>query len=163
MWALLALTLAATAWVAASESTREEVQAAPLHPRITPSSNHASNQGLPATTPPDKLIMGYSLRAPIKSEPEELFPGDAPQVEAVAKPQAPPKPVTPSLPFVYAGKLGEDGKYIVFLSAGERNLTAHVGDVIDQTWRIDSIDPYLMKFTYLPLNSEVKLTIGANN
>ncbi len=152
VWGALLATLAATAWVAASDD-----EGLDNVPAIKPARA--------ATTAPANVatsVTAYQPRAPIEGEPQDLFPGDAPPEEEAA-PAPPPKPTTPPLPFGYAGKLVEDGNFTVFLTHGARNLTVHARDVIDGVWRVESIRPPTMVVSYLPLKTEVPLAIGEAN
>jgi hypothetical protein len=150
MWAALLLTLAATVWVAASEPAAEDAVATPsLPPPIV------------ARQSPAPTESAYQARPAIEHEPQEVFIGDPPPAPERQAP--PPKPTTPALPFRYAGKLIEDGKVMVFLSQDQRNLAVHAGDVIDDTWRVESIRPPTMTLVYLPLKTEVPLAIGEMN
>lgn len=150
MWVALMLTLAATVWAAVSEPAVEDVPAA------APRHQVAVARSTPAPGEPV-----YQVRTAIAHEPQEVFIGDPPP--APEKPAPPPKPTTPPVPFRYAGKLIEDGKIMVFLSQDQRNLAVHAGDVIDGTWRVESIRPPTMMLVYLPLKTEVPLAIGEMN
>lgn len=79
------------------------------------------------------------------------------------KPVPPPPPAPPPIPFVYLGKMFEDGKALVFLSKQERNLVVREGDVIEGSYRVESILPPVMTLTYLPLNMKQTFPIGAFN
>jgi hypothetical protein len=76
-------------------------------------------------------------------------------------PAPPPKPVAPPLPFTFIGRMIEEGQTAVFVSIQDRNQVLRVGDVIQNVWRVDSIDPTNMKLTYLPLNENKYLALGA--
>lgn len=149
MWAALLLTLAATVWVAASEPATDDMPATPSQPHPVAARKSVATES------------AYQARAVIEHEPQEVFVGDPPP--APERPAPPPKPTTPALPFRYAGKLIEDGKVMVFLSQDQRNLAVHAGDVIDDTWRVESIRPPTMTLVYLPLKTEVPLAIGEMN
>lgn len=77
-----------------------------------------------------------------------------------APPPPPPPPMAPPLPFTVIGKSLEDGKWAVYLAAGERTHIASVGDVLDGGWRVDRIAPPFLTLTYLPLNQVQQLNIG---
>lgn len=154
VWGALLATLAATAWVAASDDDGGNSVLAIMPTHAVAGMKAPANVVISASA--------YQPRAQIESEPQDLFPGDAPPAEEAA-PLPPPKPTTPPLPFGYAGKLAEDGEFIVFLTHGTRNLAVHVGDVIDGAWRIESIRPPTMVVGYLPLKTEVPLAIGETN
>jgi hypothetical protein len=72
----------------------------------------------------------------------------------------PPPPSAPPLPFTYIGKALEEGEWEVYLARGDRTWIAHNQDVIDGSYRIESIRPPLMILTYLPLNQVQQLNIG---
>jgi len=76
------------------------------------------------------------------------------------KPPPPPPPSAPPLPFTVIGKSLEDGKWEVYLAAGERTHVASVGATLDGAWRVDRIAPPFMTLTYLPLNQVQQLNIG---
>ncbi|MEN3274298.1 MAG: hypothetical protein V7631_88 [Massilia sp.] len=76
------------------------------------------------------------------------------------KPPPPPPPSAPPLPFTVIGKSLEDGKWEVYLSAGERTHIANEGATLDGGWRVERIAPPIMTLTYLPLNEVRQLNIG---
>lgn len=69
-------------------------------------------------------------------------------------------PVAPPMDFVYLGRYGEADSRIVVLSKGDRVYTVKVGDVIENTYRIERFTPGMVNFTYLPLNITQSLTTG---
>ena len=71
-------------------------------------------------------------------------------------------PQTPALPFIYAGKLVNNGQLTVFLSKGALNYTVREGDVIGK-WQVKRIEPPQMIMSYRPLNTEVPMMIGDIN
>lgn len=94
----------------------------------------------------------------------DIFPGKSWYVPPPPpKPAPPPPPAPPPIPFVYLGKMLEDGKPLVFLNKQERNLVVREGDVIEGSYRVDSILPPVMILTYLPLNMKQTFPIGAFN
>jgi hypothetical protein len=72
----------------------------------------------------------------------------------------PPAPQAPPLPFRYVGMLGDDDATTVFLSVGDRDLAARVGDTIDGSYRLESADGRNLVFTYLPLGQQQTLYIA---
>lgn len=156
IWVALALTLAATAWMASTDESAEAL-AVPARKTLrvpAPAAPEATNPSLD----PDSFT-----RAPIEEAPAELFATEQDVAPEAEMPQTPVKPTTPAFPFVYAGKMIEEGQYTIFLSQGERNLALHAGEVIDGVWRIQSIQPPTMVLTYLPLKTEVSMAIGEKN
>ena len=106
-----------------------------------------------------------SLKRTISQEnAADIFPSKSWYVPPPPPKPAPPQPpAPPPLPFVYLGKMLEDGKALVFLNKQERNLVIREGDVIEGTYRVDSILPPVMTLTYLPLNMKQTFPIGAFN
>lgn len=74
-------------------------------------------------------------------------------------PPAPP-PTAPPLPFTFLGKKLEDGKWQVFLGQHDKTHIAREGDSINGLYRVDSIRPPVMTFTYLPLQQPQTLAVG---
>lgn len=75
----------------------------------------------------------------------------------------PPPPTAPPLPFIYIGKLEEEGRTTVFLAREGTNYSVKQGDQIDGVYRIDHVSAQAVVFTYLPLNIRQTLPIGASN
>jgi hypothetical protein len=73
----------------------------------------------------------------------------------------PPPPTAPPLPFTFIGKSVGDGAWEVYLARGDRTyIVREKGDVIDGTYRVESIMPPVLTLTYLPLNQIQQLNIG---
>ena len=79
-------------------------------------------------------------------------------------PPPPPvaKPVAPALPFLYLGKLIEDGEPRVFLNHQGKHLIAKVGDVINGTYSVEEIARGQITFLYQPLQQKQSLPIGSD-
>lgn len=77
-----------------------------------------------------------------------------------ATPPMPAAPPPPPPPFTYLGRLAEGGQSTVFLAHGDRNLVVQVGDVIDNTYKVEEIGPTLLVLTYLPQNLKQTMSIG---
>jgi hypothetical protein len=96
---------------------------------------------------------------------------ESPQVDVFASrswqppPPPPPKaqaPTAPPLPFLYLGKVLEEGAVMVFLAQGARTFLAHKGDVL-LDYKVEEITPARMTLVYLPLNEKQYLTFGSEN
>lgn len=72
----------------------------------------------------------------------------------------PPAPVAPPLPFTFIGKALEEGAWEVYLAKGERTYVVRDKDLVDGSYRVESIKPPLMTLTYLPLGQIQQLNIG---
>ena len=82
-------------------------------------------------------------------------------------PPPPPKvvaPTAPPVPFVFKGKMMEEGEKIaVFLNKQDRSYIVREGDILDKNYSVDEIRPPLMVLTYLPLNIKQTISIGEAN
>jgi hypothetical protein len=79
------------------------------------------------------------------------------------QPAPPPPPSAPPLPFVYLGKMVNEGKTTVFLTKQDRNYAIKEGDVVDGTYRIDSIKGSTIDLVYIPLDTKQTMAIGEQN
>jgi len=79
------------------------------------------------------------------------------------KAQPAPPPSAPPLPFVYMGKLIDEGQVIVFLSKQDRSFAVKLGDIIESSYRADEIGPTTLTLTYLPMKIKQTLAIGDRN
>ncbi|MYM65265.1 hypothetical protein GTP45_00270 [Pseudoduganella sp. FT55W] len=73
----------------------------------------------------------------------------------------PPAPVAPPMPFTYIGKALADGAWEVFLARGDKTYSVRNQTVIDGVYRVEKIAPPLMSLTYMPLNQQQQMNIGA--
>jgi hypothetical protein len=69
-------------------------------------------------------------------------------------------PTAPLLPFTYLGRYGDTPSRIIILSKGERVYTVAVGDVIENTYRVEKFTKGMVNLTYLPMNIEQHLPTG---
>lgn len=78
-----------------------------------------------------------------------------------APPPPPPPPMAPPLPFKYMGRFAEDStNLVIFLTVGDRLYTVRVGDVIDETYRVEKLTPTELIFIYLPMDERQTLPIA---
>jgi hypothetical protein len=75
-------------------------------------------------------------------------------------PQPAPPPAAPAVPYTVIGKKLESDQWEVYLTHGQMNLIAKVGDVLEGAYRVDAIQPPQMSLTYLPLKQAQNLDIG---
>jgi hypothetical protein len=154
----LCMTLAAVLWVSQGEeeSTPDVSDAAgPVNPR-PPTAREGPVDGAP-------LLLGKLARRAQADPNQDAFAGRtwvAPPPPVVEAP--PPAPSAPPLPFTYIGKLqeGETGPVTIYLTQGEHAYSVKKGDVIDKTYRVESIDSAHIVLTYLPLAIKQTLTFG---
>ena len=72
----------------------------------------------------------------------------------------PPKPTAPPLPFAFIGQYTEGNSKLIMLSRGDRLLTVSIGDVIDNTYKVESMNAGQLTFVYLPLATSQALSTG---
>lgn len=154
----LALTLALAAWLGNGPEEPAEV------PVAKPPA--AANEKAPGPTQSGRVghIAGAQgvpgEAAGQAGEITDLFAAQswhaAPQTQAAGS----SAPETPALPFTYFGKLIDGKRVTVYLASQDRNLAVRRGDVIDGTWRVESIGSNAMVFRYLPMGTKQTLEIG---
>jgi len=103
----------------------------------------------------------FQLRKPIIKMPKNLF-----EVPRIAEPEMPvdpqpTQPMMPANPYVYVGKLIEDGEMRVFLTNGQKNYVVKTGDTLEDTWQVKSIESTEMILFNLPTQTQVSVQIGA--
>ena len=87
--------------------------------------------------------------------------GDPGPAGAAPRAAAPAKPALPPLPFAYLGRMEDGGRTTVFLQRGDDVVVARAEQAIDGSYRVDSVDPSQIVFTYLPLKARQVLSITA--
>jgi Tfp pilus assembly protein PilP len=65
------------------------------------------------------------------------------------------------MPYKFMGKMDDASSLKAFLNRGDRVYVVSVGEVVDNTYRIDSIKAGQMTMTYLPLNVSQTLSVGS--
>ncbi len=106
-----------------------------------------------------RVPLAKLYRQPLPEDVKDLFAGKSWQV-------APPpprlvQPSAPPLPFVYMGKLAEEGeKVVIVLTKQNRSYAVREGDVLDNVYRVDEVRAPVMILTYLPLNIKQTIQIG---
>ncbi len=165
VWLALLLTLAATVWVSKQEAADELVTTTgkTMGPLNREKKSPITQQNRGASKPSKNVVADSFTLRPFDNEvPKNIFtPFIAIQNEPVLN--AAPVKILPTNPFVYVGKIIEDGMLVVFLVDGEKSHAVKSGDVIEETWKVKSITPPTMALTYIPLKIEIKMEIGANS
>ncbi|VVO38356.1 hypothetical protein [Pseudomonas fluorescens] len=90
----------------------------------------------------------------------------APTLATVTEQAAPvlPEAVAPSappLPFQFIGRMDDQRDLQVFLQNGEKLYVVRIGDVIDDTYRIEHISATELSLVYLPLHLSQTLSVGS--
>jgi len=148
----LALTLAATAWLATRpEDEAAATVAAPARKAAAVAavaSSAASAPGAPSREPwaeaPPAQLAAWQPPPP---------PPPPPAPPPVAAPPPPP-PVAPPAPYQMIGRIveGEGAKAVevALLSSPTKALSARRGDVIDGQWRVEQVSSAGVRLTWLP-------------
>jgi hypothetical protein len=155
----LAVGLGAVAIFDGEEASRSTVSAAPASRAPAPS-------GMGARAPlPDIALDKLDEKIPRDpvGDAFEVRSWEPPAPPRKEPPPHPPPPQAPPLPYTYVGKIMDGGQVIVFLAKQDRNYMVKEGETLDGIYRIDDINAGTMLFTYLPLNQQQILAIGAAN
>ena len=75
-------------------------------------------------------------------------------------PPPPAPPTAPPLPFRYLGRLDDAKTLTAFLQKSEQVYAVRPGEVIEGTYRVDTIQPGVITLTYLPLAIQQTLAAG---
>ncbi|MCV2349676.1 hypothetical protein [Paucibacter sp. Y2R2-4] len=163
----LALTLAATAWVASREEQQEEGKASVSRParaaRVLPAAAVSGSDASPARAgswPPalqplaanawpdaePQVLQSWGLSAapPVAAPPVQAKPAPQPEAEAESEP-----PAAPPLGYQLVGRMDEAQRPRIVLSNNLRTVVLAVGETLDQQWRLDAIGPSGAQFTWL--------------
>jgi hypothetical protein len=149
--------------VARADAPRSAARAAPTA-AADPARDRAALD--PRTAPP---IAGLPQRTAIDVRSADAFKGMSwnppapppapPPPAAIAAPT--PAPSAPPLPFRFVGLLErKTDRPTAFLAKGEALLVVHAGDVIDNTYRVESLSPAQIVVTYLPLDQRQTLGVA---
>jgi hypothetical protein len=86
-------------------------------------------------------------------------PAPAPVVAVVAEP--PPPPTAPPVPFRFVGLLEEKAsKPAAFIAKGDALYVVRVGDVVENTYRVESFNSAQVVVTYLPLQQRQTIEVS---
>lgn len=82
---------------------------------------------------------------------------------AIVVAETPPPPTAPTLPFAVVGGISGQqiagGRPVAFLRQRDEVIVVRSGDEIDKTYRVESITPEKIEFTYLPLQERQTLLL----
>lgn len=157
LWVVLACTLAATYWT----SQQDDMQEPSMHldTNISASVLTAKN----SNSLKSKIVISdanttTAQREEILEIPSNLFS------TFTTTENLPAVGITEQVvvnPFVYAGKLVDEGKVTVFLIEGDKSHAVKVGNIIEELWKVKSIAPPIMVLKNLSTKIEVQIEIGA--
>lgn len=176
--------LGSAAWLAAfGDKTPSNTVALSAPPRVSPQSP-GSKSATPGTSGSEKMVSPGKSRSGVEQNSkslEALVPRDRliPSTQAgplqardlfasgdwtppppIVKPLPPPPPMAPALPFTFLGKKLEEKVWEVYLARAEQSFIVREGTVLENTYRIETINPPTLNLTYLPLGQSQSLLIG---
>ncbi len=155
------------AGVVAGSGADEKRTATAVSPKSSGVPNEAQPTARKGAVPGETMILAITPRVAARPDaPRDAFGAQnwnppPPPPPPAPPPAPPPKPVAPPLPYTFLGKQQQDGRWQVFLGRADRTIIAKVGDVLDSTYRVDTIAPPQMQITYLPLGQQQVLFVGA--
>lgn len=91
-----------------------------------------------------------------------VVPPPPPPPPSRIPPPPPPPPVAPPLPFGFMGRYDDGVKPVFLLTRGDLVLTASIGDRLDGSYQLESLQGNALVINYLPLNQKQTLDVGAS-
>ncbi len=182
--AALALTLAATLWLAASDEADNNKAAQPVAgnsraPVLSSGSSRSTTAaGLSKTAAGTKTDAATASLdwAPVARPAWAQPPSDEAQFAAWSPPPPPPAPTfvappppppaapqAPPFPYQLIGRLVEGNQAQILLAGPSSTLAVRVGDVVDGQWRVDQINEGGLKLTWLPAKLNQTISFRPNS
>src|SRR5947208_1897096 len=154
---LIALLAGAAAWVAidlrgpaAPPSAKAPASGAPQDAEhATAPASEAKQPGIPA-----RSALGRIAADPFSTQ--SWLPRRKPAVVS-----APPDPVTPPLPYRFAGQFHRESGIEVYVARGEEIFPVKEGDTLDGQYKVDSVSATEVSFIYLPTGARQTVQFSA--
>ncbi|TMH21005.1 MAG: hypothetical protein E6H70_00115 [Betaproteobacteria bacterium] len=153
---LIALLAGAAAWVAidlrgpaAPTSAKAPASGAPQDPERSAAASQAKPPGIPA-----RSVLGRIAADPFSAQ--SWLPRRKPAVVS-----APPDPVTPPLPYRFAGQFHRESGIEVYVARGEEIYPVKAGDTLDGQYKVDSVSATEVSFIYLPSGARQTVQFSA--
>lgn len=128
--------------------------------RLKPESAHNPFGPLNLKPPAPVALGAPEVQKPPPTKPQKPAVQETAPVVAVP----PPAPTAPALPFVAIGTIEghgvTEGQPLAFLQQQDRLLVVRKGESIGSVYRVESITPERIEFTYLPLQQRQALRIA---
>ena len=155
---LIALLAAAAAWVAIDlrspavpTSAKAPASGASQDPeRAAAPASEVKQPGIPA-----RSALGRIAADPFSAQ--SWLPRRKPAVVS----SAPPEPVTPPLPYRFAGQFHRESGIEVYVARGEEIFPVKEGDTLDGQYKVDSVSATEVSFIYLPSGARQTLQFSA--
>jgi len=118
----------------------------------------AIKRTVPDNIQPSGLFQSKSWYVPPPPPPPSVAPLTPPQVSLVP----PPQPTAPPISFTFIGRMIDGNEVTLFLlSKNNHQYTVKVGDVLDDTYRVEKITASSATLTYLPMNIKQELIFNS--
>jgi hypothetical protein len=82
-----------------------------------------------------------------------------PPEPVIVRPVEAPKPVAPTFPYRFFGRVNDGTDDTVYLARADKLVPVVPAQIVDETYRIDSITATEVRITYLPLKEQTILTL----
>ncbi|MBV5297331.1 MAG: hypothetical protein JZU64_04125 [Rhodoferax sp.] len=162
--ALSVMALLALVWFAPGDEEGISAPAVDKNKRsrkATAARTKPASSTLGATANIEPAQLGTQQRTPVAENIPDLFAAISWYVPPPPPPPEPaPPPTAPPLPFVFIGQYIEGDSQLILLTRGTRLLSVSVGDVIDGSYKVVSMQGGQLQFLYLPLKIEQSLDTG---
>lgn len=162
----LSISLAATAWAYLQAKDQEKL-AEPVDTKLNQVVDSGRKTEQPIETPDQVLIPRRLDRFANEEAVTDLFVmknwNEPPPVSPPMQSQIPPPPVAPPLPFQYLGRTApveDPGNVLIHLVRGNESYSVHLGENIDQNYKLEKIEENFLQIDYLPLATVQTLSIG---
>lgn len=160
VWAALVCTLLACWWV---EQADEQASSPAASAEPAPRQRVSLAQGLPLPNAPASYATDLQR---IAETAHSLTTADDAAIDlfAVLHPasaeSAPPVAPEAVNPYTYAGRLQEDGRWIVFLTDGQQQYVLHAGDRFADGWQVALLDQQKIVLQHAAERFEIRLDNG---
>src|SRR6266853_2399291 len=155
---LIALLAGAAAWVAID--LRGPVAPTAVKAPASGASGDAEHAAAPASEAKQPGIPARSVLGRIAADPfsaQSWLPRHKPAVVSTALPE----PVTPPLPYRFAGQFHRESGIEVYVARGEEVFPVKEGDTLDGQYKVDSVSATEVSFIYLPTGTRQTLQFSA--
>ncbi len=156
IWVALALTLVASIWTAKQESPVDDMVV--VQPKIK---RHAlavnTSSSVIDSLANERIVI---QRTEIDGISQNIFTSFVDESSLVAVSVALQPEPPPVNPFIYVGKIVDEGNVMVFLTEGSNNYSVKAGDYIDDVWQVLAIAPPLITIQYVPRKIKMQMQIG---
>jgi hypothetical protein len=71
--------------------------------------------------------------------------------------------MAPPFPYVVSGSIVDANGIMVVFTNQQQNFIVRTGEMLEQSYRVDSVDPQFVTLTYLPLGLTQRVPMGAAN